>query len=241
MIEKGIRGGLSQIGDLRYAKADENVEGGEEQGEEEYKKDEEDREDHEGGMDKDEEDGDEEDEDRQEEEKEDAEKENEEEEDMEERHTICDSRSTTTNDSESTAANDTETDTTANASDNLNYIEVCVNELREEFEIIQKILDKSVRNLSKSEIDILAKIRTGNTRSVPITSHSPPTQPILTNSPKQSEPPRPVISSEGIRDRFSQIGDLRYEKADENEEDEGDQGEDECEKDEEDREAKVEG
>ena len=35
MIEKGIRGGLSLIGDLRYAKADENEEDGEEQGEEE--------------------------------------------------------------------------------------------------------------------------------------------------------------------------------------------------------------
>ena len=63
-----------------------------------------------------------------------------------------------------------------------------------------EILDKSVRNLSNSEIDTLVKIRTGNTRAVPITSHSPPTPPILTHSPKPSDPPRPVISLEGIRD-----------------------------------------
>ena len=53
-------------------------------------------------------------------------------------------RVTTTNDSESTTTVDTETDTTVNSSGNLNYIEVRVNELREEFEIIQKILNKSV-------------------------------------------------------------------------------------------------
>ena len=87
---------------------------------------------------------------------------------------------------------------------NLTCIEERANELREEFEIIQKILDKSVRNMSNDEIDILVKIRTGNTRSVPITSHSPPTlpitshspptPPILTHSPKPSDPARPEIS-----------------------------------------------
>ena len=75
-----------------------------------------------------------------------------------------------------------------NNTDNLNYIEERANELREEFEIIQKISDKSVRNLNNSEIDILVKIRIGNTRSVPITSHSPPTPSILTHSPKPSDP-----------------------------------------------------
>ena len=66
------------------------------------------------------------------------------------------------------------------------------NELREEFEIIQMILDKPVRNLSNSEIDILVKICTGNTRSVPIISHPrppPQPQPILTHSTHQSAPP----------------------------------------------------
>ena len=88
----------------------------------------------------------------------------------------------------------------SNNTGNLTCIEERANELREEFEIIQKILDKLVRNLSDSEIDIVAKIRTGNTRAVPITSHSQPTPPILTHSPKPSDPPRPVISLEGIRD-----------------------------------------
>ena len=81
-----------------------------------------------------------------------------------------------------------------NNTGNLTCIEERANELRVEFDIIQKILDKSVRNLSNSEIDILVKIRTGNTRSVPITSHSPPTPPILIHSPKLSYPARPEIS-----------------------------------------------
>ena len=119
---------------------------------------------------------------------------------MKEGQTTCDSASRTTNDSESTTTNDAETDNTINSSDNLDYIEVRVSELREEFEIIQKILHKSVENLSNREIDILVKIRTGNTRSVPITSHSPPTPPILTHSPKPFDPPLPVISLEWIRD-----------------------------------------
>ena len=75
-----------------------------------------------------------------------------------------------------------------NNTGNLTCIEERANELQEEFEIIQNILDKSVQNLSNSEIDILVKIRTGNTRAVPITSHSPPTPPILTHSPKPSDP-----------------------------------------------------
>ena len=68
---------------------------------------------------------------------------------------------------------------------------------KKEFEIIQKILNKSVRNLSNSEIDILVKICPGNTSSVPITTDppSPPQpQPILIHSPHQSAPPRPDIS-----------------------------------------------
>ena len=79
MIEKGIRGGLSQIGDLRYAKADENdkvkVDG------EDCEKNEEAREDDEGGKDEDEEDGEDENEDRQEEKDEDEEDGEEEDED----------------------------------------------------------------------------------------------------------------------------------------------------------------
>ena len=60
-----------------------------------------------------------------------------------------------------------------NNTGNLTCIEERANELREEFEIIQKILDKSVRNLSNSEIYILVRIRIGNTRFVspPIHHH----------------------------------------------------------------------
>ena len=54
-----------------------------------------------------------------------------------------------------------------NSTGNLTCIEKRANELRQEFEIIQKILDKSVRNLSNNEIDILVKICIGNTRTVP--------------------------------------------------------------------------
>ena len=80
----------------------------------------------------------------------------------------------------------------SNNTGNLTWIEERANELREEFEIIQKILDKSVRNLSNSEIYILVKIRTGNTIALPITSHSPPTPPILTHSPNH---PTPLVLS----------------------------------------------
>ena len=54
---------------------------------------------------------------------------------------------------------------------NRTCIEERANELREDFEIIQKILDKSVKKLSNDEIDILVKIWIGNPRSVPITCH----------------------------------------------------------------------
>ena len=114
MIEKGIKGGLSQIGDLRYAKADENdkvEEDGGEQGEEcekdekdeedgkdeENGEDDEDGEDDEGGKDEEDDDG-----------EEDAEEEDAEEEDVEEGNTTCDSESTTTT--------DTDTDTTVKSS-----------------------------------------------------------------------------------------------------------------------------
>ena len=75
-----------------------------------------------------------------------------------------------------------------NNTGNLTCREERANELWEEFEIIQQILDKTVRNLSNSDIDILVKIRTGNTRAVPITSHSQPTPTILTHSPNHSTP-----------------------------------------------------
>ena len=80
-----------------------------------------------------------------------------------------------------------------NNTGNLTCIEERANELRVEFDIIQKILDKSVRNLSNDEIDILVKICIGNPRSVPITSHPPPPHNHNQSSPIRHTNPHPLF------------------------------------------------
>ena len=81
-----------------------------------------------------------------------------------------------------------------NTSENLNYFTVHVNKLQNELQISRGILDKLVRFMSNSEIDILVNICAEATITTTSQSRLPPPQSSPPPPPLQSAPPRPEIS-----------------------------------------------
>ena len=82
-----------------------------------------------------------------------------------------------------------------NKSENLNYFTVHVNKLQNELQVSRSILDKSVRDLSNNEIDMVVNICAGATITTTSQSRLPPPQsPPPPPPPIQSAPPRSEIS-----------------------------------------------